>query len=334
MIISPYRFTPAFVGATFYVNTAASTGGDGTTNLTTGATRAFASLREAITHAGLDVSSPRLILCSGTAADILSCKQAHWDSVSTTAANYLEIRGDNTTGLWNTSAYRIEVTNDSAIYNNNPGHVRIKNLQVQLTTNTSTGAQYIGYRLSTQNVGTGLTDCDCRVANSIAKGIHSGTDKSFGHYNSPFAETAGGTVKIWNCLSYDLTVGFATAVDGIVTHYNCTAHGTTEADFEDTMVCYNCLGASTGTIENFLSVGTGGGLSDYNASFDTSAKGTHKRISQTFTFVDAAGKNFHLDAADAGAKDFGVTNPGAGLYLDDIDGATRSGSWDIGADEV
>jgi hypothetical protein len=61
------------------------------------------------------------------------------------------------------------------------------------------------------------------------------------------------------------------------------------------------------------------------------AGGTGNRFSQTFTFAGAG--NYHLASTDAGARGYGVSNPGSGLYSDDIDGQTRSAPWDIGADQ-
>ncbi len=54
---------------------------------------------------------------------------------------------------------------------------------------------------------------------------------------------------------------------------------------------------------------------------------------QTFTFVNAAGRDLHLAGTDAGARNFGLSL--AGVFTDDFDGATRPGEsvWDIGADE-
>lgn len=108
------------------------------------------------------------------------------------------------------------------------------------------------------------------------------------------------------------------------------------------------LGGTTGlSLTNVLSTGSGGAFLDFDntgggltgamttcASGDTSADdygGTGNRAGQTFTFVNAGAGDFHLDAADAGAKDFGTDL--SGQFTDDIDGETRSGSWDIGADE-
>jgi len=76
--------------------------------------------------------------------------------------------------------------------------------------------------------------------------------------------------------------------------------------------------------------------SDYNASDDSSSTGgTHDRTNQSFTFVDEANDDFHLASNDGGAKDYGTdlsSDPNL-AFSDDIDGETRSGTWDIGADE-
>lgn len=327
-----------FVGATFYVNTGSTAGGDGTSSATTGSTRAFASLREAVTHAGLDVSSARRILCAGTTADTNSVKQAHWDSLSSTPTEYVEIRGDNTTGIYNTSAYRIEVTNDSAIYNNHPGHVRIYNLQAKVRSTTSTGANYNGIRLSTQNVGAGRTDCDCRIVNCIVQVSMTGNDDAFAFINSDY-ETSSvlNKMRLINCIAYStansaggFSYGFNSVWTGVA-NYNCTAYGL-DFGFIDPQVTVNCL-SSDCTYNDFEGVGTGGGVSDYNASSNGTAVGTHKRVNKIFTFVSVPGFDFHLSPSDANATDFGLSDPLSGLYSTDIDGQARGAAWSIGADE-
>ena len=54
------------------------------------------------------------------------------------------------------------------------------------------------------------------------------------------------------------------------------------------------------------------------------------------SFVDAANDNFHLASGDTVAKDNGADLSGDANnpFSIDIDGVTRSGSWDIGADEA
>lgn len=331
--------TSGFDGATFYVDTASTAGGNGTTSATVGDNRAFASLAEALVHDGLDIDSPRRILCVGTAEDTAQVVHAQWNSVDTTPANYLLIEGNNTTGKWNSGAYRLAGTNINLIYNNRPGHLRFKNLQGKLrgTSSGVTSAMTV-FRGSTQNVGEGRTDCDIRFENCIAEISQTGSDDVFGFYNSDYAvSSALNKIRLFNCLVYSTfsdaagyTIGYGSAWSG-VENYNCTSVSN-RIGFVDAQITINCLSAFP-LLVDFESVGTGGGLSDYNASSDTSAVGSNSRISQTFTFVDPTTYDFHLSASDGGARNFGVTGPGGGFFSTDIDGQTRSGSWDIGADE-
>ena len=60
------------------------------------------------------------------------------------------------------------------------------------------------------------------------------------------------------------------------------------------------------------------------------ADGTATNSTSTPTF-DTDG--IHLDSTDNTWKDQGTDLSGEGFFTDDIDGDTRSGSWDIGADE-
>lgn len=55
--------------------------------------------------------------------------------------------------------------------------------------------------------------------------------------------------------------------------------------------------------------------------------------SKTITFVNAAADNYHLDPGETDAIDQGTDRSAAG-YSNDYDNDTRTGSWDIGADEV
>jgi len=83
--------------------------------------------------------------------------------------------------------------------------------------------------------------------------------------------------------------------------------------------------------------GTFSSGTDYNAtdSSDDIGTGSNNRVSQTFTFVDESGDDFRLATGDAGAKDFGVSDPGSGLFWADKLGASRpqGAAWDIGAFE-
>jgi hypothetical protein len=73
------------------------------------------------------------------------------------------------------------------------------------------------------------------------------------------------------------------------------------------------------------------------AEVDATAPGTLSHGAQTVTLVDEAGDDFHLAGTDLGAIRRGKADPGSGLFSDDIDGTTRTGTgrtaWDVGASQ-
>jgi hypothetical protein len=325
-----------------YVNTASTAGGDGTTNATSGANRAYATLSEAFEplHFG-STSDVYRVNCSGATADPGTSASSSTDHTAweftTSPTNYVEVIGDNTTGMWNTSAYRIEVTNRHAVYNQYAAHVRFYNLQVQIT-NTN-GSTYDALRLSTANNDTSNGAPYLLFKNCIVRrgsGSSSGATAAFVNSVSGDGSLAGPCYVI-NCLAIGATGGGSGGFNtdnsawaqANIRHYNCTAAGCLYS-FNDPGIVINCL--STAPTSGVGFVGTYGTGSNYNAEDDgNGAPGANSRTAQTFTFVNAAGGNYQLATADAGAKGFGVTDPGSGLYLDDITGTTRTVPWDIGA---
>lgn len=348
---------PAFpaYGITRYIHTGVvggtqnTPGGDGTTTNLTGATRAFNSMREAIltsfpqSPTGLDV--PWKFVLMGSWHDTGVCDQIIWDHVGTAYTNYLtvEVHSDWLhDGKWNTNKYRASITNDNFIYSNgmsttnkNASHVRFIGLQGQVT--SSDGADYNVFRGSTLNVTNagGANAADIRFINCIARGATTaGANNIAGFRNSPFNGDANGrsrTVMI-NCVAFGCETGFQTdKADSL--HVNCTASGNAQ-NYDGAMITINCISANFSGIAGFLATGDGGGRSRNNSSDDTSAEGPHRRHNQTFTFVDTATFNFHLQSGDTGAKNFGFAFPLNTLFSNDIDFQSRVGlTWDIGADE-
>jgi len=124
---------------------------------------------------------------------------------------------------------------------------------------------------------------------------------------------------------------FLLATDSVM--YNCIAIGNALTGFFDngsTQSVKNCL--SDGNTTDFGSFS--GATLDSNASGDTTASGTGARISQTFTFVNASGNDYHLDTGDSGARNFGTDLSGDATFAfdDDIDFELFD-TWDIGFDE-
>lgn len=341
---------PAFALTTKFVNTASAAGGDGSTNGTVGSTRAYHSLAEALTpYVGGALPDHVIIFASGTAADDGTgpgtcvsdpCSTDHsaWQ-FTTTSTNYLEVFGDNTTGKWNTSAYRIEVTNRSGIYNQYASHVRLYNLQIMVKSTTGTGHNV--FRLSTANNGNGTAPASPyflfkgNIARKDPTSVAADRVDCFSNSISSDGSQAGNLYVINNLAigcSGGSSSGFVDDSSPWVTaagqYYNNTA-AACQFGYQISSVTKNSL--ATGCSFGFISTGTG---SDYNAEDDgNGVSGAHSHSATTFTFVNAAGGDYHLSASDTGARNLGLTDPSSGVYSDDIDGQTRSGTWDIGADE-
>jgi len=144
-----------------------------------------------------------------------------------------------------------------------------------------------------------------------------------------------GNIFVMNCLAIESGRGFSGRQD--IIFFNCTA-ANNDAGFDDmygSHMYYNCLAANNSIADFTITSNPLPAM--YNcASSDATAgayAGSGNRINQTFSFVDAANGDYHLAENDTGARGHGLTDPGSGLYLDDIDGDIRTVPWDIGADQ-
>lgn len=116
--------------------------------------------------------------------------------------------------------------------------------------------------------------------------------------------------------------------------YNCMAISNAVEGFNidsSTTILKNCLSDSN-TSSDFS--GTVAAASTTNASSDGTATGSSPRISQTFTFVNAAGNDYHLATSDVGARNVGTDLAADTTFAfnDDIDFQLFK-IWDIGFDE-
>ncbi|NTV52808.1 MAG: T9SS type A sorting domain-containing protein [Candidatus Firestonebacteria bacterium] len=234
-------------------------------------------------------------------------------------------------GTWTTGAYRMVVANNSNLIFMGVNCVRIEGLQLQVSSVNADWQTCLYLR-------NGAT-CDYRISDNIFVGA--GNSGSYFHIGVTIYQNSSGEARVWNNLVYNFTGDPGSW--GIV--YNDP--GTCYAYNNTILNCNVGLSVQDGNTIAMNNLGQNcvfscydGTLfdagSDYNLSDQVGdAPGTHAKNSTTVTFVNAGGYDFHLAASDTGARDSG-TNLSADAYLpfnNDIDLGTRSGLWDIGADE-
>lgn len=170
----------------------------------------------------------------------------------------------------------------------------------------------------------------------------SGVTRDSGNACLQIASVASGVRTIRNNIVYGCKqdgINYSTANGETANVYNNTVYGVTGAGIA---MAVDANTATWNVKNNLASNNTGGdysispgGSTTYNHATNLSSDTTSPDASfrsKTVTFINTGGNNYHLNATDTEAKNLGTDLSGS--FTDDIDGDTRSGSWDIGADEV
>ncbi len=310
-----------------FVNTASTAGGDGTTNATAGANRAYTSLSEWEAAEQTDLvtdTDVHLVHCEGTVADTAQLTISGW---TTGSSNDITIQVDSDKrhdGKYDTSAYRLEVNDGQHLIGED--YVTFSGVQIHMPVQTS--GKWLVYTsgISATNNSIVFDKCILRGADndSFQLLLFNGFDSD-------------ANLVFRNCLFYDAG--------------NHSESSGTKNDFAtvamDNCTFVNCFVGIRGTgtwVErnNLVQGGSFNWASDaghtrtFCSGSDATADdqgGTGNRINQTFTFVNAGAGDYHLASDDVGARNFGTDL--SGTFTDDIDGETRPGEsvWDIGADE-
>lgn len=237
------------------------------------------------------------------------------DGWTTSATQYIQVTVPSTerhAGIYTTSKYRLEQSPAFAIIDIFEDHVRIDGVQTKMTASAAGTFGAIFSRSTTSTVFVSATIC---------RGVLSGSALGFG------IGANRGTMKVKNCLAYDFING-TTASAGFWSDFEANAywHNNTAQNCQNGFL-ETSVGAHHARNNGAASCTTG-----FSGTLDTNVNNS----STAPTFVDAAGDDFHLASSDTTWKDAGSDLSGdANLAVtDDIDGQTRSGTWDIGADEL
>lgn len=225
------------------------------------------------------------------------------------------------------TCYRLEPASNNNAVTISEEYVRIYGLCVKITVSSATYAGYIVQSIPAG--GSGIV-----IGYSIATASLSSTGAGYGYY----CADGDATVSVFNSVSYGFLNG-TTSCRGYIINggtfnvYNCLSFGdyVSYRNLSGTMNVYNSI-AQGWSSDGFN--GTIGG--DYNVSEGADDPPGSNPADQTVNVVfvsESAPYDFHLSASDtSGVKD-ATSDQSGGLFADDIDYVTRSGSWDIGADE-
>lgn len=265
------------------------------------------------------------------------------DGWTTDATRYIHITTPLTERhgcVWDNTKYRLSPSGQVSL-SIRENYTRVEGLQVEQRADENScygiqcyGAVY-GSRIS-HNIVRPFQHPDAYTYGLNGCGINLGTDTA-------------GAVFCWNNLVI-LNLAKTGGVGIVHTHastglcyvYNNTViavgYGVGFGDGFAGMVAKNNL--AVGCADGFDGTrGWGDGFaagSDYNASdIASDAPGANSNNGTAPTFVDAPNGDYRLAATDAVARDEGVdlSADGALAFTDDFHGETRSGTWDIGADE-
>ncbi|HSA08094.1 MAG TPA: hypothetical protein P5099_01885 [Candidatus Moranbacteria bacterium] len=264
------------------------------------------------------------------AADTAAVTITGW---TTSATNYIKIWTDPTEGYrhdgkWDDRKYRLSHSDNTTGLTISEDYVKVDGLQIHQTTPPSSSFAYNIWQ--TSGGGSAISNSILRgpiATSSIYHGgmrITSSDTKNNYFYNNIIYDylgdygyaialaNANSTWYVFNNTAYDCHQTFWNANSGKFHLYNNISQSST-------------LGYS-GSVDS----------ADYNISdISSDAPGSHS-ITGTTTFISTSTDDFHLAQSDTGAK-----NAGTDLSADpnlpfstDIDGSTRTGTWDIGADEA
>lgn len=250
---------------------------------------------------------------------------------TTDATRYIKIytpTSERHDGKWSTSKYRLNVASGIAL------NIGEENVRVE-------GLQLMSDDLRPMRLSAFTSAADFRLSHNIFKGNGTAT---FSGMVDVTALPANSEARVWNNIFFDGTAAGQAAInlndaDLTIWFFNNTikdcSRGITLSNVSQEYIKNNLIDATDAFVGTFTDDDT---YNDYNSisqNDNNVALGSNGRYNQSFTYENEGADDFHLASGDAGAKDFGVDLSGDGnlAFSDDIDGDTRSGTWDIGADE-
>lgn len=319
-----------------YVNTASTAGGNGTTNATTGANRAYASQPELEAAEQITLTDNWTIECCGAAADTAVTYDG-WTMGSfsiTVRGNPSDANGKHA-GVYSTSKYRVEANSGTAAaITPIEENMIIRDL---IARNLNTGGTGIG-RLA-------VVGNDLQILNNIIYGAGA----SGGGVGIGLQDTGNLRAKAKNNIVYNWDYGIycrqdaASTGDSLLINNTVTkcglggirGRGSFPPQCHNNIVAFN----TTDWTGSFSSTASHNTFTNNGATCPGTTDIDLSTYAATDLFVDNTNNNFHL--LSSGSAYALVDNEGVGpssntdVTTDDIDGDTRSGTTtSVGADII
>ncbi len=328
---------PCYALTERYVNTDSPAGGDGTTNGVSGTTRAYNNLAEWEADEDAVLTEPHIVYCSAPSGtdDTAALNIAGW---ATTAANYIHIKGNQTTGIWDDSKYVHNVGDTNSQMLIGEDFVVIEDFQ-SVGTATGGNANYRMFVLS-QVASNSIT-----IKDSILRGRGSTSNSHCGIQ----INNAQANVSIYNVIIYDMigsdgrAVNVQAATGVTILNTTMKPHATYGINngIGSGLTVMNCAIFDTSFRDLYDPTPANSSVSSYNAADDVLGSNgvalnnnAGGEWDASFTDISSSGvSDFSVKDTDSLVYDAGTDDPGNGLYSDDITGFTRTTNWDIGAFE-
>jgi hypothetical protein len=317
----------------------ASTGGDGTTNATSGANAAYSSLNACLTAefaASPDLTSADLVLeihRQGTGNDATACNFSSYQfTTDSTRYVWIVVDSDRHAGVWSTSKARMSLSNSPGVIYNVNCTLVVEGLQIENTVGLTGNPTGVGLT----NNGTGhVTVRECLLRASSTSGTATQGSAVGG------SGTSARQLTVANCLIYGkffngIELRFLPAGGKLVAYYNTilgVQNNGIYASSNATSTTYlknNRVDSPVaGSCFSYASTTLAGSAGNYSSDATCPQAGN---LSKTFAYLNAAGSDYHLASGD--------TFTGSDLSADaqfavstDVDGDTRS-SFYAGFDEL
>ncbi len=309
-----------------YVNTDSTAGGDGTTDATAGANRAYATLSEWNTQEATDLvtaTNTHRVRCSAPSGsvDTSGFNISGWTTSSTYHITIEVEESDRHDGTGGTGYRVIAAYAYQSLFRMSNANITV----IGVSVNNSGVAEAIGFQIDADNI---------KMINCLS---YDNTGGQAFYYS-------GGTNGYGiNCIAYESDKGFHNTNPSNCYLYNCISMNAGTYGFQiggwRTMYCKNCYAGGAGTDDYHIDANA---TLNFTTSHDTDGTGDTTTAMAVgsgayFTNVTPGSEDCKITSESSGLHDVATDLSSDGIYPFDYDfqGTSRPATdWDVGAFQI